>query len=45
MELTREEMSTILGMFDTIEDDYGLSSWELELKEKIERLWNENEKN
>jgi hypothetical protein len=41
MELTREEMITLLATFDFVDDMGGLTSDELELKEKIER-WFEN---
>jgi hypothetical protein len=37
MELTDEEIDVIMGMLDTIEYDYGLSSLELELKEKLKK--------
>lgn len=44
MNLTNEEVDLILCMLDAIEDEWGLSSWELELKEKIER-WIADEQN
>lgn len=43
MELTREEMDVILGTFVFVDDVGGLTSDELELKEKIER-WFENDR-
>lgn len=43
MTLTKEEIDVILNMLDIIEDDYGLSSWELELKEKLENWSNKND--
>lgn len=39
MELTREEMYTLLSTFDFVDDMGGLTSAELELKEKIERCF------
>lgn len=42
MELTKQDIDVIISMLNTIEYDYSLSSLELELKEKIER-WLENE--
>jgi hypothetical protein len=41
MELTREEMITLLTTFDFVDDMGGLTSDELGIKEKIER-WFEN---
>ena len=43
MELTREEMGTLLSTFEFVDDMGGLTSDELELKEKIER-WFENDR-
>lgn len=37
MELTREEMETLLSTFEFVDDMGGLTSDELEIKEKIER--------
>ena len=41
MKLTKEEMLRLLCTFDFVDDMGGLTSDELELKEKIER-WFEN---
>ena len=41
MELTRKELDVILGTFVYVNDVSGLTSDELELKEKIE-MWLEN---
>jgi hypothetical protein len=43
MELAREEMYTLLSTFDFVNDMGGLTSAELEIKEKIER-WFENDR-
>lgn len=37
MELTKEEMYILLNTFDFVDDMGGLTSDELEIKEKIER--------
>lgn len=42
MELSAYELSTILNTLDDVESMWGLEPEELELKEKIER-WFENE--
>ena len=41
MELTREEMNTLLDTFGFVDDMGGLTSEELELKEKIEKWLND----
>lgn len=43
MKLTREEMNTLLATFDFVDDIGGLTSEELDIKEKIER-WFEDGK-
>lgn len=43
MELTKQDMDVIMNMLDDIESKWGLYPKELELKEKIERWFNEND--
>ena len=44
MELIREEMVTLLATFDFVDDMGGLTSDELEIKEKIERWFEDGKK-